>query len=134
MPLDTRRISELPRSERGGGEQGFQLGPGGLGRFAQPGMGGVREEGEEFLVSPVSGGGEGGVSERIGHAPTHLDEVVKAALIDHGFVVVGSDGGGELVGEMPVQGEVGAGGAVVDFEEIALGLEGGAANIVRNMR
>src|ERR1035441_1771023 len=98
---------------------------------AEGGLDSATEAGKEFLVSPVSGGGEGGVAERIGHAPTHLDEVVKAALIGHGFVVVGSDGGGELVGEMPVQGEVGAGGAVVDFEEIALGLEEVEAKIVR---
>src|ERR1035438_8422294 len=95
-------------------------------------MGGMREEGEKFFVSPVSGGGGGGVGEGICHAPTHLDEVVEAALIGHGFVVVGGDGSSELVGEMPVQGEVGAGGAVVDLEEIALRLEEVEAKIVRH--
>ena len=90
----------------------------------------MREVGEEFFESPIFGRGEGGVAERIGKAPTHLDEVVEAPLIDNGIVVVGSDGGSELVGEMPVQGEIGARRAVVDFEEIALRLEQVEAEIV----
>src|ERR1035437_3703681 len=98
-------------SERGGGEPGVELGLGGLGGLAQPGMGGVREVREQFFESPIFGRREGGVAERIGKAPTHPDEVVEAPLIGNGIVVVASDGGSELVGEVPVQGEIGARGA-----------------------
>src|ERR1035437_10404428 len=118
------------RSETGGGEPGVEFGFGGLGRLAQPGIGGVREVRDKVFQSPVFGRGEGGVAEGVGKAPTHLDEVVEAPLIGKGLVVVGSDGGRELVREMPVQGEIGAGRAVVDFEEIALRLEQVEAEIV----
>src|ERR1035441_6752369 len=130
----TGAAAEAWPSERRGGDPGVEFLLGAVSPVAKPGNGRVREGGGQVLEIPVFGWGEGGVAERVGEAPTDLDEVVEAQLMRNGVIVVGNDGGGELVREIPVQGEIGAGGAVVDFEELALRLQQVEPEIVGNLK
>src|ERR1039458_660565 len=96
-----------------------------FGRFRgspEPGRAGVRQKGDEFIECPFPVPSEGGVAERVGETPTDLDEIVDTALAGDRLVVVGSEGGGEFVREIPVLGQVGAGGAGGRSEKIELRL------------
>src|ERR1039457_5649886 len=130
----TGAAAEAWPSERRGGDPGVEFLLGAVSPVTKPGNGRVREIGGQVLEIPVFGWGEGGIAERVGEAPTDLDEVVEAQLMRNGVIVVGNYGGGELVREIPVQGEIGAGGAVVDFEELALRLQQVEPEIVGNLK
>jgi len=77
---------------------------------------------------------EGGKAERVGQAPTHLDEIIQADFAGNWLVMMGGYGGGEFVREVPILSQVSAGGAVVDLEQVPFGLEQVEAEVVGNLQ
>src|ERR1035441_143393 len=113
----TDAVAETQPSQWGGGDPSVELLFGAVSPVAKPGSGGVRKVRSQIVELPVFRRGEGGVAERVGHAPTDFNEVVEAQLMRHRVIVVSKDGRGKLVREIPVQGEIGAGRAVIDRSE-----------------
>jgi len=88
-------------SERCIGEAGVQFAAGGVGVSAEPGRR-IGQEVDQFFVGPFLLREERREAEGIGEAPAHLDEVIEGGFTPDGIVVMGGDGGGEFVGEVPI--------------------------------
>lgn len=70
--------------------------------------------------------------ERVGKAPAEFHNILQAAFIGDQRVVMSCDGGGEFVREIPILGQVGSGGAMVNLKQIALGLQQVVAEVLRD--